>query len=51
MFANGERLELTHRAQSREAFASGALLAAGWAADKNEAGMFNMRDVLKRKDK
>jgi len=50
LFAKGERLELTHRAQSREAFASGALLAARWAVNKKEAGMFNMRDVLKRKN-
>lgn len=50
LFASGERLELTHRAQSREAFAKGALLAAGWVANKKEAGMFNMRDVLKREN-
>lgn len=42
----GERLELTHRAHSRDAFASGALEAAAWAS-KKRPGFYNMFDVLK----
>ena len=42
---NNERLELTHRAQSRDAFASGALVAAKWVA-KKEKGVYSMSDVL-----
>ncbi len=41
----GERLELTHRAQSRDLFATGALRAAKWAADQ-PAGRYDMFDVL-----
>ena len=41
----GERLELTHRAHSRDTFAQGALRAAKWLARK-EPGLYNMRDVL-----
>jgi 4-hydroxy-tetrahydrodipicolinate reductase len=44
-FGQGERLELTHRAQSREAFASGALRAAHWVAGR-PAGRYDMRHVL-----
>lgn len=42
----GERLELTHRAASRDAFASGALEAAAWAAGR-KPGLYSMKDVLK----
>ena len=46
MFAGDvERIEITHKAQTREAFAAGALRAALWAADK-KPGIYNMRDVL-----
>ena len=46
MFAGDvERVELVHKAQSREAFAAGALRAALWAAGK-KPGLYNMRDVL-----
>jgi len=46
MFAGDvERVELVHKAQSREAFAAGALRAALWAANK-APGLYNMRDVL-----
>lgn len=46
MFAGDvERVELVHKAQSREAFAAGALRAALWAADK-APGLYSMRDVL-----
>jgi 4-hydroxy-tetrahydrodipicolinate reductase len=41
----GERLELVHRAQSRECLARGALRAAAWVATR-PAGVYAMRDVL-----
>jgi len=41
----GERLELTHRAHSRDAFAAGSLTAAAWAV-KQGPGFYSMRDVL-----
>lgn len=46
--APGDRLELIHRASSRETFARGALRAALWARDtrKNQAGLYDMQDVL-----
>ena len=40
-----ERVELVHKAQSREAFAAGALRAALWAEGR-EPGLYSMRDVL-----
>jgi 4-hydroxy-tetrahydrodipicolinate reductase len=43
--AAGERLELTHRAGSRESFARGALRAARWVV-KQPPGLYDMRDVL-----
>jgi 4-hydroxy-tetrahydrodipicolinate reductase len=44
-FGEGERLELAHRAQSRKAFAKGALLAAKWIHGK-PPGIYTMADVL-----
>jgi 4-hydroxy-tetrahydrodipicolinate reductase len=41
----GERLELTHRASSRETFARGALRAARWTIGK-PAGLYDLRNVL-----
>lgn len=41
----GERLELTHRAQSREGFATGAVRAAKWLVGR-APGLYTMRDVL-----
>ena len=41
----GERLELTHRAASREIFARGALRAAEWII-KEPPGLYTMQDVL-----
>ena len=41
----GERLELTHKAASRETFANGALRAAQWAVCM-EPGLYNMQNVL-----
>lgn len=41
----GERVEVVHRAHSRDTFAAGALLAARWLAGK-APGLYTMRDVL-----
>lgn len=41
----GERLEITHRASSRDTFARGALRAAQWLSDKSP-GLYDMQDVL-----
>lgn len=41
----GERLELVHRAHSRDCFAQGALSAARWVIGK-PAGLYDMQDVL-----
>lgn len=43
--AQGERLELTHKASSRETFARGALRAAKWACDR-APGLYDMQAVL-----
>jgi 4-hydroxy-tetrahydrodipicolinate reductase len=46
LFAGGgERVEITHRAESRLTFANGALRAAQWLMDK-PAGLYDMQDVL-----
>lgn len=42
---DGERLEVVHKASSREAFARGALLAAKWIVGK-KPGLYNMHDIL-----
>ncbi|PLX85018.1 MAG: 4-hydroxy-tetrahydrodipicolinate reductase [Desulfuromonas sp.] len=41
----GERIELTHRAMSRDMFARGAVRAAAWLAGK-APGLYDMQDVL-----
>ncbi|HSM94182.1 MAG TPA: 4-hydroxy-tetrahydrodipicolinate reductase [Anaeromyxobacteraceae bacterium] len=41
----GERLEITHRATSRDQFARGAVRAAEWIAGR-PAGLYDMADVL-----
>jgi 4-hydroxy-tetrahydrodipicolinate reductase len=41
----GERVELTHKASSREIFANGAVRAAKWLAER-PAGIYDMEDVL-----
>ncbi|MBN1621543.1 MAG: 4-hydroxy-tetrahydrodipicolinate reductase [Endomicrobiales bacterium] len=41
----GERIELTHRAHSRDTLAAGALVAAKWIIKKKK-GLFSMQDVL-----
>ena len=43
--ATGERVELTHKASSRETFANGALRAAQWVV-KQKPGLYDMQDVL-----
>jgi 4-hydroxy-tetrahydrodipicolinate reductase len=43
----GERLELTHKASSRETFAAGALRAARWIVGR-PPGLYSMEDVLGR---
>ncbi len=46
MFATpGERLEITHKASSRETFSKGAVRAALWLEGK-EPGLYDMQDVL-----
>jgi len=46
--ADGERVEITHKASSRMSFARGALRAARWVTEK-PAGMYDMQDVLNLK--
>ncbi len=46
LFASeGERLEITHRAGTRQAFARGALRAAHWLVNQ-PCGLYDMQDVL-----
>ena len=45
---SGERVELTHKASSRETFARGSIRAAKWAASQ-APGVFDMQDVLNLK--
>jgi 4-hydroxy-tetrahydrodipicolinate reductase len=46
IFANvGERVELTHKASSRDTFANGALRAAQWLVTQ-KPGLYDMQDVL-----
>ena len=43
--AEGERVEITHKASSRMSFARGAVRAAAWLVEQ-PAGLFDMQDVL-----
>ncbi len=43
--AHGERVELTHKASSRDTFAQGALRAAKWVVGR-PPGIYSMQDVL-----
>jgi len=43
---HGERLELTHRAQSRDCLARGAVRAGAWLARQTRPGLYSMADVL-----
>ncbi len=46
IYANvGERVELTHKASSRDTFAKGSVRAAKWAATQ-QPGLYDMQDVL-----
>lgn len=46
IYANvGERVELAHKASSRDTFANGALRAANWLV-KQKPGLYDMQDVL-----
>lgn len=42
----GERIEVTHRAHSRETFAQGALRAAGWLSGKKPGKLYSMADIF-----
>lgn len=44
-YGEGERVELTHRATSRDQFARGALRAGRWVVGR-EPGLYDMQDVL-----
>jgi 4-hydroxy-tetrahydrodipicolinate reductase len=44
--AEGERVEITHKASSRMSFGRGAVRAAGWLAAGQDAGLYDMQDVL-----
>ncbi|KPJ56736.1 MAG: dihydrodipicolinate reductase, partial [Deltaproteobacteria bacterium DG_8] len=44
----GERLEITHRAHSRDTFARGAVRAAQWVVTQ-QPGLYDMQDVLELK--
>lgn len=43
--ADGERVEITHKASSRMTFAKGAVRAASWLSGRS-AGLYDMQDVL-----
>jgi 4-hydroxy-tetrahydrodipicolinate reductase len=45
LFGDGERIELTHRASSRDLFARGALRAGRWLVGR-PAGRYRLGDVL-----
>ena len=45
LIADEECVEISHKANSREAFATGALRAALWLASR-KPGIYTMRDVL-----
>ena len=44
-FGQGERIELTHKASSRETFARGAIRAVRFLKDA-KPGLYDMQDVL-----
>lgn len=44
--ADGELIDLSHRATRRETFAIGALRAAGWLATRSPGRLYSMKDVL-----
>lgn len=44
--AEGERLEISHKASSRQTFARGAVRAAKWLSEQQKPGLYAMEDVL-----
>jgi len=47
--ADGERVEISHKASSRMTFARGAARAAGWVSGRSK-GLYDMQDVLGLRD-
>ncbi len=47
----GERIDVTHRAYSRQTFAQGALRAARWIKSKQPGRLYAMSDIFSRKEK
>ncbi|MDC0335802.1 4-hydroxy-tetrahydrodipicolinate reductase [Pseudodesulfovibrio sp.] len=45
-FGPGERVEVTHRAHSRETFAAGALRAAKWMAQQKPGKLYSLADLF-----
>ncbi len=45
-FGEGERVEIVHRATSRDCFAKGAILAVKWISKVEKPGIYSMLDVL-----
>lgn len=45
-FGPGERIEVTHRAHSRETFAQGALRAAKWLSTQQPGKLYSMSDIF-----
>lgn len=45
-YGMGERIEVTHRAHSRDMFAGGAIQAAKWMKGKKPGKLFNMQDIF-----
>jgi 4-hydroxy-tetrahydrodipicolinate reductase len=45
-FGPGERIEVTHRAHSRDTFAQGALRAAKWLKDQKPGKLYTMADIF-----
>ena len=42
----GERIEITHKSSSRMTYATGAMRAALFLAQRRSAGLYDMQDVL-----
>lgn len=46
-FGDAERIELTHRAHSRDIFAAGAVHALIWLLDRKGPGLYSMGDIVR----
>ena len=46
-FGDAERIELTHRAHSRDIFAAGAVHALIWLLDRKGPGLYSMSDIVR----